>query len=75
DNWQAFNHSNAPYVFLLKEGDKYTGSTDVPIFIVRDGYQVYPDRYSVVYEDGHVMSVKRNEAIPLWKKAGVWNEQ
>ncbi|MCM8534632.1 MAG: hypothetical protein NE334_01710 [Lentisphaeraceae bacterium] len=75
DNWQAFNHSNAPYVFLLKEGEEYTGSADVPLFIVRDGYQAYPGLYSVVYEDGHVMSVKRDEAIELWKKAGVWNEE
>lgn len=75
DNWREFNHSNAPYVFLLKEGEKYTGSADVPMFIVRDGYQAYPDRYSVVYEDGHVESIARSEAIPLWKKAGVWNEQ
>ena len=72
-NWESFNQSTAPYVFLRSVEDKYTGSANTPMFIVRNGYQVLPDYYPVVYEDGHVGIVSKKEAIELWKSAGVWN--
>ena len=74
DNWHDFNQSNNPYVFVGNINQKYSASADVPLFIVRNGYQAYPNFFNAVYEDGHVGKVSYEEAIKLWKKAGVWNE-
>ena len=73
DNWYDFNQSNSPYVFVADLEGEYTGSEDNPLFIVRNGYQAYPNLYNVVYEDGHVGIVDYEGAVELWKKAGVWN--
>lgn len=74
DNWDEFNQSNCPYVFVRSTKDHYTGSHEVPMFIVRNGYQRYPNVFTAVFEDGHVSKIPRKEAIELWKKAGVWND-
>ena len=75
DNWQSFNHSNSPYVFLKSAGDKYTGEAEEPMFITRYGYQAGKDFYQAVYEDGHVEVLSFDDAVELWKKAGVWTEE
>jgi hypothetical protein len=73
DNWLAFNHSQSPYIFVPNSQEKYTGASDQVLFIVRNGYQAYPEHFSAVFEDGHVESLNQKRAIKLWKKAGVWN--
>lgn len=74
DSWNAFNNSNSPYVFLRSPEDNYTGSSDIPLFITRYGYQAGEDFHQIVYEDGHVSKVSFSDAKELWKKAGIWND-
>jgi hypothetical protein len=69
DTWEEFNRSEAPYLFLRSSADSYSGSGDTPLFIVKDGYQSYPDLYAVAFEDGHVSTVDRTAAILIWKTA------
>lgn len=73
DSWEKLNQSNSPYVFLRSPEDKYTCSAVIPMFITRYGYQGGENYYQVVYEDGHVSNVPYDEAVELWKQAGVWN--
>ena len=73
DSWEKLNQSNSPFVFLRSPEDKYTGNALIPMFITRYGYQAGENYHQVVYEDGHVSSVTYDEAVELWKQAGVWN--
>ena len=73
-SWEAFNQSLSPYVFVRSIQDGYAGASNVPMFIVRNGFQALPNMFQLVYEDGHVSTVSKDEAIKLWKKAGVWND-
>lgn len=74
NNWESYNQSNTPFIFVRSPEDNYKGSAKVPMFITRNGYQAGKGLYQLVYEDGHVSTVSKDEAIKLWKKAGVWND-
>ncbi|MCM8529851.1 MAG: hypothetical protein NE330_01715 [Lentisphaeraceae bacterium] len=74
NNWQEFNNSKAFVIFLRTPKDSYTESAKVPLFIIRQNFNVNPDCISLVYENGQLGCVQESEAIALWKSAGVWNE-
>jgi hypothetical protein len=69
ESWEKLNDSGTPYIFCISPGAEYTGSATTPICIVRDGYQVYLDNFPVVYEDGHVATLNREQAQKIWKKS------
>ena len=71
EDWKSYNQSNTPYVFL-RSSDSYTGDASVPMFITRYGYQAGEAFYQAVFEDGHVEKIPFDDAVVLWKKAGVW---
>ena len=73
ETWAEFNQSKAAYVFLRSPSEEYTGSSAIPMFIIRPEFNANPHCRQVVYEDGHVGCLKKDDAIKLWKKAGVWN--
>lgn len=75
DNWQDFNTSNAAYAFLRTPGETYTGSSLTPLFIIKPNYRYNPNCRQVVFEDGHLECVSKEDTIALWKKAGVWNDK
>ena len=69
ESWRKLNDSGIPYIFCIAPGAEYTGSATTPICIVRDGYQVYPDNFPVVYEDGHVATLNREQAQKIWQES------
>jgi len=72
DNWESYNQSNTPFVFLRSPEDSYTGNALIPMFITRFGYQAGKDFYLAVFEDGHVDKISFDDAKDLWKNAEVW---
>ena len=63
-NWLDLS-LNSPYLFLPNEGDEYTGSADKPLAINWEHFNI-PPYYQVVWEDGHVSSVSKEEAEKLF---------
>ncbi|MCM8534634.1 MAG: hypothetical protein NE334_01720 [Lentisphaeraceae bacterium] len=74
NNWQEFNDSNSAYAFLRNPEEEYTGSAINPMFIIKQNYHSNLNCRQAVFEDGHVECIPEEEAIALWKKAGVWNK-
>jgi hypothetical protein len=72
NTWEKLNQENTPIAFLIKPSQKFTGATKVPIAIIKKRFLSNNQVIWVTYEDGHVDSVSEEEAIKLWKKAGVW---
>ena len=69
DTWDKLNESNSPFLFLGKAGGVYSESATIPLFIIKNGYQPYPDMFAVVFEDGHVETIDREQADKYWKMA------
>lgn len=74
NNWHDFNQSKSPFAFVRSPDEHYTGYMNAPVFIIKPGYQPHLHCRMTVFEDGHVECSSKEEAIKLWKKAGVWNE-
>ncbi len=62
-NWLEIS-LNSPYLFLPNEGDTYTGSAEKPLAINWEHLNI-PPYYQVVWEDGHVSAVTKEEANKL----------
>lgn len=73
DNWHDFNQSNSPYAFTASIDETYLGDPQKPLFIIKPEFKPHENCRMAVFEDGHVECISKEEAIKLWKKAGVWN--
>ncbi len=69
DSWEKLNNSSSPFLFVGKAGEKYTGSAEKPVFIIKNGYQTQLDLFDVVFEDGHVEYLKLGDAEKYWQLA------
>lgn len=62
-NWLEIS-LNSPYLFLPNDGDEYTGSPEKALAINWEHHNI-PPYYQVVWEDGHVSTVSKEEAKKL----------
>ena len=63
ENWIEYS-LNGPYYFFPTEGQKYTGSPEVPIATNWEALPIKP-HFQIVWEDGRVTNISREEQLEL----------